>query len=236
MPQTPTDFLDLSHAPAIAAFDETEPVWEAIKGVAPTLEAFDWAGNPLIDPSAELSPHAHIGDQVRIGAGTKVAAGATITGPAWIGDNCDIRAGAYLRQNVIAGNGVVLGNSCEFKNCILFDEAEIPHFSYVGDAILGYKAHLGAGVILSNVRLDRRAVCVPAEPGAAATIDTGLRKLSAIIGDHTEIGCNSVMSPGSLVGRNCILYPSAQWRGALASNTIVKLVQEQTLLTRRDRS
>ncbi len=236
MDHLPSEYLDLSHAPAVAVIDREASVWKAISQIEITLANHDWERDGGIDPGAEVSPHAHIGERVRLGFGTRVAAGATILGPAWIGDQCEIRPGAFLRPNVIAGNGVVLGNSCEFKNCILFDSAEIPHFSYVGDSILGYKAHLGAGVILSNVRLDRRTVCVPAEPGAVATIDTGLRKFSAIVGDHVEIGCNSVISPGGLLGRNCVLYPGTQWRGALAANTIVKLAQEQTLLVRRDRS
>src|ERR1051325_995922 len=117
---------------------------------------------------------------------TIVEQGATLKGPAWIGQNCHIRSGCYVRENVIAGDGVVMGNSCEFKNCILFDEAQVPHFNYVGDSILGYRAHLGAGVILSNVKLDHSEIVIPVE---GKNIGTGLRKFGAIIGDRTEIGC-----------------------------------------------
>ena len=101
-----------------------------------------------------------ISDAVFIGSGTIVEQGAVLKGPAWIGENCHIRSGCYVRENVIVGDGVVMGNSCEFKNCILFDEAQVPHFNYVGDSILGYRAHLGAGVILSNVKLDHREIHV----------------------------------------------------------------------------
>jgi len=180
---------------------------------------------------AEVSAQAVVGPHVVLGPGTVVEPFATIKGPAFIGPNCTIRSGAYIRENVIAGEGVMMGNSCEFKNCVLFDHAEVPHFNYVGDSILGYKAHLGAGVILSNVRLDRRNVVVMTESGRH---DSGLRKFGAIIGDRTEIGCNSVLSPGSVVGRDCIIYPGTQWRGQLPSGQIVKLVQNQKIIPRRD--
>ena len=131
-----------------------------------------------------------------------------------------MRSGAYVRENVIAGDNCVLGNSSEFKNCLLFNHCEVPHYNYVGDSILGYKAHLGAGVICSNVRLDRRPVSVKTEDGER--IETGLRKFGAIIGDRTEVGCQSVLSPGTILGRDCILYPLTPWTGVLGSGRIVK--------------
>ena len=155
-----------------------------------------------------------------------------IKGPAWIGENCQIRNGCYIRENVIVGDGAVLGNSCEFKNCILFDEAQVPHFNYVGDSILGYRAHLGAGVILSNVKLDHSEITVATRDGL---IPTGLRKFGALLGDQAEIGCNSVLSPGSVIGRETILYPGTQWRGVAPENSIVKHRQEQQIIPRRDR-
>jgi NDP-sugar pyrophosphorylase family protein len=152
-----------------------------------------------------------------------------IKGPAWIGENCEIRNGCYIRENVIMGDGVVAGNSSEFKNCLIFDNAQIPHFNYVGDSILGHGAHLGAGVILSNVRLDRGVVTIPTPEGP---VSTGLRKFGALVGDHAEIGCNSVLSPGSLVGRGSVIYPGSQWRGYLPANHIAKLRQEFELVQR----
>ncbi len=225
----PSQFLDLARAPGPAAFDEDVPVWEALKTIGALLEALDWPSLRAAPSTAQVSPGAFIGENVRLGEGTVVEPGANIKGPAWIGDHCEIRSGAYLRENVIAGNGAVLGNSCEFKNCILFDEVESPHFNYVGDSILGYKAHLGAGVILSNVRLDREQIAVrdPLQGGKA--IQTGLRKFGAIIGERTEIGCNSVLSPGSIIGRDCVLYPGTHWMGVLPSDHLVKLRQEQVL-------
>jgi NDP-sugar pyrophosphorylase family protein len=137
-----------------------------------------------------------------------------------------------VRENVIAGDGVVMGNSCEFKNCILFNGAQVPHFNYVGDSVLGHQAHLGAGVILSNVKLDHREIMVAASDG---NIATGLTKFGAIIGDHTEIGCNTVINPGSVVGRNCIIYPGANFRGVLPDSSIVKVRQNLQILERHDK-
>jgi NDP-sugar pyrophosphorylase family protein len=171
-----------------------------------------------------------ISDKVYIGKGTIIEHGAMIKGPAWIGENCEIRNGAYLRENVILGDGVVAGNSSEFKNCLVFNDAEVPHYNYVGDSILGHKAHLGAGVILSNFRLDRRPVSVAAPNGP---IDTGLRKFGAIVGDRSEIGCNAVLSPGSVIGRSCIVYPGTQWRGVLPDHSIAKLHQDLQVVPRK---
>ena len=150
------------------------------------------------------------------GASTIIEQGAVVKGPAWIGDRCEIRAGCYIRENVVVGNDAVLGNSCEFKNCIIFDGAQVPHFNYVGDSILGHKAHLGAGVILSNVRLDHAEVIVRGPDRAAPT---GLKKFGAIVGDRAEIGCNSVLSPGSLIGRDAIIHPGVQWKGVLPAKS-----------------
>jgi NDP-sugar pyrophosphorylase family protein len=144
--------------------------------------------------------------------------------------NCHIRSGCYVRENVIVGNSVVMGNSCEFKNCIIFDEAQIPHFSYVGDSILGYKVHLGAGVILSNVKLDRGEISVLATDGMIAT---GLKKFGAIVEDRLEIGCNAVINPGSVIGRDCIIYPGATFRGVLPGHSILKVRQTSQVLSRR---
>jgi len=225
---SPDAFFDLAHTKHAGLFAEGEPVWTALSRIIPYLERYVEGWD--VASSARISPRAEIGHFVRIGEGTIVEPFATIKGPAWIGDQCTIRSGAYLREGVIAGNGVMFGNSCEFKNCLLFDHAEVPHFNYVGDSILGYKAHLGAGVILSNVRLDRGAVVV--ELGGER-ISSELRKFGAIVGDYTEIGCNSVLSPGSLVGRNCILYPGSQWRGHLPSNMVLKVDLRQDVVERR---
>jgi NDP-sugar pyrophosphorylase family protein len=179
----------------------------------------------------ELLGKPFISNNVYIGAGTVVEQGALLKGPAWIGENCHIRSGCYVRENVIAGDGVVMGNSCEFKNCILFDGVQAPHFNYVGDSILGYRAHLGAGVILSNVKLDHREIHVTTNDGSIAT---GLKKFGAIVGDRTEIGCNAVINPGAVIGRDCIIYSTANLRGVVPANSIVKVRENLQILTRRD--
>jgi len=208
------DFLDLSKTEHTSLFQDSKPVWEALKQIHSYLES---SLQPAMKGKMLGAPF--IDDRVTIGPGTVIENGACLKGPAWIGSNCEIRSGCYIRGNVIIGNGVVLGNSCEFKNCIVFDEAQIPHFSYVGDSILGYKAHLAAGVILSNVRLDRGEISVRHRGGK---IPTGLRKFGAIVGDKAEIGCNSVISPGSIIGRGSLIYPLTHFTGVLAANTILQ--------------
>ncbi len=202
-----TDLLDPQHTEHGALFIVGEPAWSALLRIEEYLRA-----NLKPAVLGIVHPRATVGENVFIGEGTVVEPGAYIKGPAWIGKNCVVRSGCYIRENVITGDGCVLGNSCEFKNCILFDECEVPHFNYVGDAILGHKAHLGAGVILSNVRLDRGEVIVK---HGAERIATGLKKFSAIIGDHAEIGCNSVINPGSLIGRRSVIYPLTNFFGVL---------------------
>ena len=126
---------------------------------------------------------------------------------------------AYFREHVIVGDGCVVGNSCELKNVLMFDNCQVPHFNYVGDSILGHRVHLGAGVIVSNVKVVRGNVVVDVD---GQPLDTGLRKFGALLGDRAEIGCNAVLNPGSIIGRDSLIYPGVNWRGVLASNRIVK--------------
>jgi NDP-sugar pyrophosphorylase family protein len=219
-----SSLLDLSHTAHGLLFRDDEPAWTALGRIEGYLQ-FKLKHALL----GEISPDATIGENVFIDEEAVVEAGAVIKGPAWIGRKCKVRSGAYIRENVITGEGCVLGNSCEFKNCILFDSCEVPHFNYVGDAILGYKAHLGAGVILSNVRLDRAEVVVK---HGEQRIATGLRKFSAVIGDLAEVGCNAVISPGTIVGRRSIIYPCANFSGVLPEDSILKLRQEHEIAKR----
>ncbi len=222
---SPEEFLDLGHTEHRKLFEDQKYVWDALKQIASYLQ---FRLKPQI--LGQLVGKPFISDAVFVGAGTVIEQGAVLKGPAWIGANCQIRSGCYVRENVIAGDGVVMGNSCEFKNSILFDEAQVPHFNYVGDSVLGYKAHLGAGVILSNVKLDHREIDVIAHDG---NIATGLKKFGAIIGDRTEVGCNAVINPGSILGRDSIVYPGANFRGVLPASSIVKVRQHVQILTRR---
>jgi NDP-sugar pyrophosphorylase family protein len=156
---------------------------------------------------------------------------ATLSGPAWIGANTEIRPGAFIRGNVIVGEGCVLGNSCEFKNCLLMDNVQVPHFSYVGDSILGNGVHLGAGAILSNFRLDQQPIVLRL-PGL--TIETGLRKFGAILGDRAEIGCNAVLQPGTILGPRALVMPATAFGGWLPPAMIAKVRQSVTTIPRRD--
>lgn len=201
------DYLDLQQTEHLPLFEQGKQVWEALKQIETYLQ---FRLKPAIH--GQLIGRPFISNQVYIGEGTVVDPGAYIVGPAWIGANCKIRHGAYIRENVIVGDNCVLGNSCEFKNCVLFNGAQVPHFSYVGDSILGHKAHLGAGVICSNVRLDQKNVSVR---GDTETFDTGLRKFGAIVGDKAEVGCNTVLNPGSMIGRNSMIFPGTIWCGVL---------------------
>ena len=222
----PEQFLDLSHTEHRGIFENVENVWQALPKIAAYLQ---FRLKPAMQ--GKLIGKPFISDNVFIGEGTVIEHGAMIKGPAWIGENCEIRNGCYIRENVILGNGVVAGNSSEFKNALVFDEAQVPHFNYVGDSILGWKAHLGAGVILSNVKLDKTDIAIAGLDGKP--IPTGLRKFGAIVGDQAEIGCNSVLSPGSVIGRNAIVYPGTQWRGVLPESHIAKFRQAIEIVKRR---
>ena len=219
------DYLDLTHTKHGILFPDDSPVWTALARIESYLDF-----RLQREIRVQVPPGAFIGEDVFIDEGTTLEPGAVIKGPAWIGRNCQIRAGCYIRENVIVGDDAVLGNSCEFKNCVVFDRCEVPHYNYVGDSILGYKAHLGAGVILSNVRLDRTEVHVA---DGAGRLPTGLRKFGAIIGDEAEVGCNSVINPGSILGRRSIVFPLSNFSGILAADTILRTRQQQGFVERR---
>lgn len=224
-----SDYLDFEQTDHAALFESTEPVWSALSQIGDYLETIlDGFEGDFIQ--GDVDDRAVVGDRVFIAPGAIVEANAIIKGPAWIGAGSVVRSGAYVREKVIVGDNCTLGNSSEFKNCLLFNRCEVPHFNYVGDSILGYKAHLGAGVICSNVRLDRENVRVKND--AKGFLDTGLRKFGAIIGDRTEVGCNSVLSPGSILGRDCIVYPLTSWTGVLGDHQIVKTKQETEVVAR----
>src|SRR5438046_5320247 len=203
----PADYLDLNHTEHRMRFENSANVWDALKQITSYLQ---FRLKPAIQ--GRLVGKPFVSGAVFVGKGTVFEQGAMIKGPAWIGENCEIRNGCYIRENVIVGAGCVLGNSCELKNSIIFDEAQAPHFNYVGDSILGYKAHLGAGVILSNVKLDHGEISVAADESQIAT---GLTTFGASVGDRTEIGCNAVINPGSFLGRDSLVYPNVNFRGVL---------------------
>lgn len=157
-----------------------------------------------------------------IGEGTTIEHGAVVRGPTIIGKNCEIRKGAYLRGSVIIGDGCVIGNSTELKNAIILDKAQISHFNYVGDSVIGEGAHFAAGALTSNLKLDQKEIIVR---GLKNSIPTGFKKFGAVVGDHCEIGCNVVLNPGSILGKGCVIYPGVSVRGEIAGEHILKLVQ-----------
>jgi len=224
----PADLFDLSQTAHAALFDGCEYAWEALRKLKDYLR-----GNLRPGLLNKCEGTAWIGDQVFVGEGTVVEDGAMLKGPAIIGRNCQIRHNAYLRENVIIGDNCVVGNSCELKNVFMFNNCQVPHFNYVGDSIIGHRAHLGAGVKVSNVKIDRRNVTVEVE---GKPFDTGLRKFGALLGDGVEIGCNAVLNPGSVMGRDCLVYPNVNFRGVLPEGSVVKIRQELQILERRDRN
>jgi bifunctional UDP-N-acetylglucosamine pyrophosphorylase / glucosamine-1-phosphate N-acetyltransferase len=221
-----SDFVDLSKTSHGALFAPEEVPWSAVARIKGYLEQ---TLQPAVD--GKVWPGAYVGERVYIGAGTCVMPGAVILGPAWIGNNCFVAPGCYIRENVIVDHSCIVANSSEFKNCILFEGCEVPHFNYVGDSILGYKAHLGAGAIVSNFRLDHQPISIPLPDGGK--IETGLQKFGAVVGDHVDVGCNATISPGSLLGRNSVIYPNCHWRGILEANCVVKLRQTVQIVERR---
>ncbi|MBI3878367.1 MAG: UDP-N-acetylglucosamine diphosphorylase [Verrucomicrobia bacterium] len=223
----PTDLFDLSQTEHAALFDDCEFAWDALKKLKAYIDA-----NVRPENRARVEGHAKIGPLVFIGEGTVIEDGAMIKGPAIIGKNCEIRHGAYIRDHVIVGDGCVVGNSSELKHSMLFNKCQVPHFNYIGDSILGHKAHVGAGVILSNLKSLPGNVTVEVN---GKPVDTGLRKFGAMLGDFTDIGCNSVLNPGSVIGRGTVVYPTTNWRGVVGANMIVKNKAPQEVVARKAR-
>jgi NDP-sugar pyrophosphorylase family protein len=223
----PADLFDLTQTEHGAIFQGCEYAWDALKKIAAYLQA-----NLHPGLRNRCDGIAYIGERVFVGEGTVIEDGAMIKGPAIIGRNCEIRHNAYIRENVIIGDNCTVGNSCEVKNSLLFNHAVAPHFNYVGDSILGYKAHLGAGVKISNFKLSDGTIVVEMK---GKRFDTGLKKFGALLGDHTEIGCNTVLNPGSVIGQGSVIYPNTNWRGVLAANMIVKNRAVHELVARKSK-
>ena len=159
------------------------------------------------------------GENIWIAKSAKVAPTAYITGPVIIGKNAEIRHCAFIRGKAIVGEGAVVGNSTELKNVILFNKVQVPHYNYVGDSILGYKSHMGAGSITSNVKSDKKLVIVK---NGKEKIETGLKKFGSMVGDNVEVGCGSILNPGSVIGRNTNIYPLSSVRGVVPPHSIYK--------------
>ena len=191
--------------------EKFEYPWEAL----PEISKFILEIGPMLDKDI----YEQKGENIWIAKSANVYPSAYIKGPAIIGENAEVRHCAFIRGNAIVGNNAVVGNSTELKNVILFNNVQVPHYNYVGDSILGYKSHMGAGSITSNVKSDKKLVIVK---NGEEKIETGLKKFGAMIGDCVEVGCGSVLNPGSVIGKNTNIYPLSSVRGVVPENSIYK--------------
>ena len=209
------NLYNLEETIAKSLLQEITYPWEAL----PRISEF------IIELGEKLNPEIYElkGENIWIAKTAKVFPTAYIKGPVIIGENAEIRHCAFIRGNAIVGNNAVVGNSTELKNVILFNNVQVPHYNYVGDSILGYKAHMGAGSITSNVKSDKKLIIVKK---GTETIETGLKKFGAMIGDNVEIGCGSVLNPGTVIGRNTNVYPLSSVRGVIPTNSIYKKQNE----------
>ncbi len=185
--------------------------WEALAGIGDLIKEL----GQTLDDSFEKK-----GEDIWIARSAKIHPNASITGPCIIGHDTEVRPGAFIRGKALVGDNCVVGNSTELKNVILFNHVQVPHYNYVGDSILGFYSHMGAGSITSNVKSDKKNVVVKFADGK--TIETGLKKFGAMLGDHVEVGCNSVLNPGTVVGRNTNIYPLSPVRGVIPADSIFK--------------
>ena len=203
------ELLDLDHTVAKEYLEKFEYPYSAISEIKNIiLNLFE---------KINLDDYKKIKENVWVHKTAKIFDSAYIEGPCIIGANSEVRHCAFIRGSVLVGENCVVGNSCELKNVILFDNVQTPHYNYVGDSILGYKAHMGAGSITSNVRADKELIKIHDEK----EIETGLKKMGAIIGDYVEVGCNAVLNPGVIIGRNSIIYPTSCVRGVVKQDSVV---------------
>ena len=205
------ELYTLSETLAAPLLSKVTYPWEAL----PEIGAF------ILELGKSLSEEEYEkrGENIWIARSAKVAPTASITGPCIIGKNTEVRHCAFIRGNALVGDGAVVGNSTELKNVILFNKVQVPHYNYVGESILGYKSHMGAGSITSNVKSDKLLVKVHTPEG---DIETGIKKFGAMIGDEVEVGCGSVLNPGTVIGRNSNIYPLSSVRGVVPANSIYK--------------
>lgn len=208
------DLYSLEETIAVKLLEQAEYPWEVLPKIGEFIEEL---GNILPEEKYEKR-----GDNVWIAKSAKVFSSAYIAGPAIIDEEAEIRHCAFIRGNAIVGKKAVVGNSTELKNVLLFNEVQVPHYNYVGDSILGYKAHMGAGSITSNVKSDKTLVRVGGKEG----METGLKKVGAMLADHVEVGCNSVLNPGTVVGKGSQIYPVSCVRGIIPEDSIYKNPKE----------
>ena len=205
---------------------------DIFEGVTYPWEVLPKISNFILELGATLSEDEYEkrGENVWVAKSAKVAPTAFINGPAIIGKDAEVRHCAFIRGNAIVGEGAVVGNSTELKNVILFNKVQVPHYNYVGDSVLGYKSHMGAGSITSNVKSDKKLVVVKA---GEEKIETGMKKFGAMLGDEVEVGCGSVLNPGTVVGNHSNIYPLSSVRGFVPANSIYK--KQGEVVTKEER-
>lgn len=208
---TTYEIFDVTKTLAEPLLSKTEYPWEAL----PLIKNFI----SELGPTLPKSVYEEIKPSVWVAKSAVISQSADITGPTIIGENTEVRPSAFIRGSALIGNGCVVGNSTEVKNAIIFDSVQIPHYNYVGDSILGFRSHLGAGAITSNVKSDKSLVTVLVN---GEKIETKLKKFGAMVGDFVEVGCNSVLCPGTVIGRNSNIYPLSRVRGFVPENSIFK--------------
>lgn len=208
------ELLDPEHTLAGAYLAQFEYPWQALDGIKDMILA--------LGASLGEEEYEQVSPAVWVHKTAVVAPTAFLGAPCIIGPESEVRHCAFIRGSALVGRKCVVGNSVELKNCILFDGAQVPHFNYVGDSILGYKAHMGAGAVTSNLKSDKSLVCIRQDE---EILVTGRKKLGALVGDEAEVGCNSVLCPGSVLGRRCQIYPTSCVRGVVAPNHIYKDAQ-----------
>ena len=207
-------FPDLSHTLAAPLLAAAEYPWQVLGGLKEFIRT--------LGPTLPAEEYDCIGEEIWAAKSARIAPTACINGPAIIGPDTEIRHCAFIRGSALVGAGAVVGNSTELKNVILFDGVQVPHYNYVGDSILGFKSHMGAGAITSNVKSDKTPVAVRMKN---EKLETGLKKLGAILADHVEGGCNSVLNPGTVIGADSNVYPLSRVRGFIPANCIFKAEQ-----------
>ena len=206
----PQTLFSLQHTLARPILEDKENVWDALSQIGEFILKLQ---ESLGDDYKETAPG------VFVSVTAKIAPSASITGPCIIGHNTEVRHCAFIRGNALIGENCVIGNSTELKNVIIFDNVQVPHYNYVGDSILGYRSHMGAGSITSNVKSDKTLVCIK---NGQDIIKTGRKKVGAFLGDFTEVGCGTVLCPGVVIGKNCSIYPLSMVRGVVEANSIYK--------------
>lgn len=191
--------------------------WEALGGISDFIREI----GPKLDPEV----YENRGEDIWVAKSATIAPTASLNGPLIIDEDVEVRQCAFIRGSAIVGKGSVVGNSTELKNVIIFNSVQVPHYNYVGDSILGYKSHMGAGSITSNVKSDKTLVVVKDKFDSGEEIETGRKKFGAMLGDHVEVGCNSVLNPGTVIGRDCNVYPLSSVRGVIPAEHIFKDAQ-----------